>query len=555
MVDQIDDFAQLLGIYRTRAGFTQGELARKMRMSRNTIVAWENNTSRPDSRGHVLRLADELILSKDERETLLKAARKSTERWPTEVWTVPQQKDMFFTGREEVLQLLRALLVPGSAAALTQSISGLGGVGKTHTAVEYAYRYGAYYEAVLWLQADSWEILSSECATLACELGVADLDEHDTMRAVDTVKHWLRTHRYWLLILDNVEDLHLLSQFIPTNHQGSVLITTRVQNPEPLAQTQVLPEMSEQEGILFLLRRTKRVAPNAGLEQASVDHYHEARQIGKLLDGLPLALDQAGAYILETGCSFTAYGKKYEQYRAELLARRGNRFIGHKASVMTTFSLAFDRVISLNPMVADILHVCALLYNEAIPEELFEIGAPSLGPRWAQGPGEWDLAVGMLQDYSLLQRHRNKTLSIHRVVQAVLRESLSKQEEHTWQERIVQILAMPEVFPYPEFKTWDQCKRVLPHALECLHWQNSKTYESDNMTYIALFTAHYLLEHAQHKEAEPLLLQLRETTEQHSDFALLDIVFSMLANLYHFQGQYTEAETWYKLALGASQYL
>src|SRR5947209_3719995 len=226
MKDQSEDFADQLGRYLVRAGFTQQELASRIGMHRNTVVKWMNRTSRPTSRGQVLRVSDELFLSKQERKALIQAAGFSLELWPTEVWTVPQHRDMFFTGREDVIQSLRELLVPGSTMALTQAISGLGGIGKTHTAIEYAYRYHKDYEAVLWLQADSWEVLVSECIKLADELGLPEQKESD--KIVVAVQQWLRKHRQWLLILDNIEDPQkILPKFVPTDHQGCILVTTR----------------------------------------------------------------------------------------------------------------------------------------------------------------------------------------------------------------------------------------------------------------------------------------------------------------------------------------
>src|SRR5712692_1652776 len=266
MTESLEDFAEQLGRYLERVGFTQQELANRIGMHRNTIVKWLNRTSVPTHRGQVLRLADELTLGKEERKALLQAAGFSLERWPTEVWMVPQQQDMFFTGRDEVFRSLRELLVPRSTTALTQAISGLGGIGKTHTAVEYAYRFHRDYEAVLWLQADSWEALVSACTLLVDELALPEQKEAD--QVVPQVQRWLRTHRSWLLILDNVEHpQEILPRFVPTQHQGSVLITTCVHDVEPLASTQVLATMSEEEGMLFLLRRAKKVAAKAGLAQ------------------------------------------------------------------------------------------------------------------------------------------------------------------------------------------------------------------------------------------------------------------------------------------------
>jgi transcriptional regulator with XRE-family HTH domain len=393
MKDRGEDFADLLGRFRVQAGFTQQELANKVGVHRNTIVKWENRTSWPESRGQVICLADELSLPKEERKAFIQAARFSVERWPTEIWAVPQQRDMFFTGRDDVFHSLQQLLVPGSMTALTQAISGLGGIGKTHIGVEYAYRFHQHYEAVLWLQADSWEVLTSECVQLATELGLPEQKETD--QVVKEVQRWLRKHRYWLLILDNVENpQEILSKFVPAGHRGCLLVTTRVHNVEPLAQTHVLSIMPEEEGVLFLLRRTKKIASTDGLGQVNSPLYAEAQRIWQLMDGLPLALDQAGAYILETGCSFPAYQELYTRQSTKLLHWRGKRFIGHEASVATTFSLTFEQVKALNPMAADILQVCSLLQNEAIPEELFQEGAAHLGTPLAIDGDSWDPAIG-----------------------------------------------------------------------------------------------------------------------------------------------------------------
>src|SRR5581483_2439068 len=113
MNEDHEEFADQLGRYLGRAGLTQQELAHKVGMHRNTIVKWMNRTSQPTSRGQALRLADELFLSKQERKGFLQAAGFALDRWPTEVWTVPMQRDMFFTGRSDLFHSLRSLLIPG----------------------------------------------------------------------------------------------------------------------------------------------------------------------------------------------------------------------------------------------------------------------------------------------------------------------------------------------------------------------------------------------------------------------------------------------------------
>ena len=114
-------------------------------------------------------------------------------------------------------------------------------------------------------------------------------------------------HTGWLLILDNIENLNLVQQFVPDDRKGAVLLTTRRQVTEPTAQALELELLPENDAILFLLKRTKVLAIDVSLEDASEHDIGAARVVTNLLGNLPLALDQAGAYILETPCSITEY--------------------------------------------------------------------------------------------------------------------------------------------------------------------------------------------------------------------------------------------------------
>ena len=498
-----EDFADLLGRFQLRAGLTQQDLAREIGVHRNTVVKWMNRSSPPTSRGQVLRLADALFLTKDERKTLLEVAGFPPSRWPIELWIMPYQRDPFFVGREEELQSLRSLLLPGNTATLTQAISGLGGIGKTHMSIEYVYRFQKEYEAVLWLQADSREILVAECRRLAPELGIREREKTDQI--VQDVQRWLREHHRWLLILDNAENPEeIIREFVPTNHRGSVLVTTRVQHVEPLAQTQVLSVFSEQEGVLFLLRRTKILAFNVGLEQMDTVQYNEARQIWHIMGGLPLALDQAGAYILETGCTFSSYYEAYTRRRAELLRRRGKRYVGHEMSVATTFSLAFGKIQERNALAANILRMCSLLYGEAIPEELFREGVV-LSNLASTSSDDLNEALGILQDYSIVYRNRDiENISVHRLVQEVLQGEMGVAGQQEWSKHVV--LAVRLTFPSVEFdeehSTWPVCERLLPQALLAATYIQQYHLVSEDVGRLLQEIASYLRPRGEYQKAE-----------------------------------------------------
>jgi hypothetical protein len=119
---------------------------------------------------------------------------------PSPIWNVPYTRNSFFTGREETLRRLYETLIMTKKAALTQAISGLGGVGKTQIAVEYAYLYRDEYRAVLWVRADSRESLTLDFIALAHLLHLPEKNAQDQITIVGAVKNWLSTHNKWLLI-------------------------------------------------------------------------------------------------------------------------------------------------------------------------------------------------------------------------------------------------------------------------------------------------------------------------------------------------------------------
>ena len=96
-----------------------------------------------------------------------------------------------------------------------QAISGLGGIGKTQVAVEYAYRYRNHYQAIFWINATSRDAISADFVILAALLDLPEQQEKDQDIVLRAVKRWLSSHTHWLLILDNVDDLEMIVDFLP----------------------------------------------------------------------------------------------------------------------------------------------------------------------------------------------------------------------------------------------------------------------------------------------------------------------------------------------------
>ncbi len=462
---------------------------------------------------------------------------------------MPHPRNPFFTGREQVLEQLHDALASRKAAAL----SGLGGIGKTQTAVEYAHQPHDEYEAVLWTRADSREALISGFVAIAELLDLPAKNFQDQNLVIAAVKHWLEDNSGWLLILDNADDLVMAREFIPTGRKGHVLLTTRAQAMGTIAQRLEIEEMQPEEGALFLLRRAKILTENATLDAASAADRAQAEEISKELDGLPLALDQAGAYIEETACGLSDYLGLYRAHGAKLLKRRGAMVSDHQDPVATTWALSFEKVEKASPAAAELLRFCAFLSPDAIPEDLITEGAPELGPVLepvAADPFELNTAIAEILKYSLLHRNPTaKALDIHRLVQAVLKGGMDETTQRQWAERAVR--AVNSAFPNIEFSEWARCERFLPHAQACTELIEKWGLEFPEAARLINQAGFYLYERARYAEAAPLYqraLAIREKVlgPEHPNVATS---LNNLAALYDSQGKYAEAEPLYQRAL------
>ena len=553
---ELASFGRLLKAFRLRRNLTQQHLAAALGMHRHTLSRWEQGDFLPANKGMVLELAKQLHLDEQETRHLLETSLTALAPY----WSVPLPRNPFFTGRAEILEALHAHLSTGQVVALTQAyaLHGLGGIGKTQLALEYAYRHALEYRAVFWVEAETSETVVSSLLHSAEVLQLSEREVPDQQRMVQAVQRWLSSHSGWLLIWDNLDKLDLLHSFLPAVRAGAILLTTRNPALGTLAVGMDLLPMGREEGMLFVLRRAKVLEQTATWEQVcqlardAPTDYAAAQEVVTALGGLPLALDQAGAYVEETGCSLGDYVQRYQQQRARLLARRGSAGEQHPHSVAATFHLSCQQAQREQNAAADLLRVCAVLHAEQIPEELFVAGAAHLGPdleALAADAAQFDQAVAVLRRLSLVQRQaQTHTLSLHRLVQAVLRESMSEQEQAVWLKRVMAALnaTFPEVTP----RTWEQCERLLPHVLTVAA-ALPESAEDQDLAEALQKAAHYLSDRGRYEQAEPLYQRALRIEQQiwgpeHPQVAetLCD-----LAYLSYVLGQYQQAEPLFQRAL------
>jgi tetratricopeptide (TPR) repeat protein len=455
------------------------------------------------------------------------------------LWQLRHRRNAFFTGREQVLADLRQALDTQGTAAL----SGLGGVGKTQTAVEYAWRYRERYRAVFWADAESRETLLAGFVSMAALLNLPSAQAKDQELAVAEVKRWLEANPDWLLILDNADDLPMVQGFLPNQGKGHVLLTTRARATSALAERVSVRDMVPEEGALLLLRRAGVIAKNAPLAAADQTGLRFALQLSKELGGLPLALDQAGAFIQEMRLSVAEYAGLYASEKAGLLSERGS--LGEHASVTVTFSLAFEKVAANSPAAADLIRLCAFLAHNAIPEEIVTEGGAA-----ANSKLNFARMIGEGCRFSLLDRDAaNQTLDIHRLVQIVIKAGMSKADQRNWAERAVR--ATEKAFPDVEYANWALCRKLISHAQTCASLIGEWDFGFVEAAGLLNEAAVYLTERALFTEAEPLYQRSLSISEKALGPEHPDVATSLnnLAALYRNQGKYAEAGPLYQRSL------
>ncbi|MDQ3805338.1 MAG: FxSxx-COOH system tetratricopeptide repeat protein [Acidobacteriota bacterium] len=390
------------------------------------------------------------------------------------VWNVPHNRNPHFTGREDFLSALERALASGRPAALTQALHGLGGVGKTQLATEYAYRNSHLYKIVWWVRSEEPATLASDYANLAAKLGLAEANEPNQGLIVEAVRRWFEHNTGWLLIFDNANRRDEIRDYLPRGSTGHVIITSRDRDWKGVAQPLQVREMPRPEAVAFLLKRTSQTDADS------------AAALADELGDLPLALEQAGAYIDATGETLASYLELFRAHHQRLLSR-GTPSTNYPATVATTWDISFAEVRKQSPVSEDLINLCAFFAPDDIPLDIIRAGSEFLPDQLGAAvtdPLAFDDALAPLLRYSLAER-RGQSLFIHRLVQAVVRERLREAAKKQWAVSAVHILN--NAFPYvaDDVRVWPACSTLLPHALVAA--EHSQEFQEASMAAQHLF--------------------------------------------------------------------
>ncbi|KAF1966818.1 hypothetical protein BU23DRAFT_312572, partial [Bimuria novae-zelandiae CBS 107.79] len=427
---------------------------------------------------------------------------------------VPFQRDSTFVGREDILAKIREKLEqPAPQDHSRLALVGLGGIGKSQIAIEYAYRVreAAPQTWVFWVHASNAVRFEQAYRDIAAKVQLPGHDDPkaDTLRLVH---NWLCDERngWWLMILDNADDDDVffsadedtggtaqtneatsqkrpLATFLPQTPNGSILITSR--------------NSAAAFNLIGMHGSTAKVEP-MGVEDAlallktrvsiSRSEEDDAKALVQALERIPLAITHAAAYIktrapMMTIASYLRLFRESEANQARLLDAKELRDLRRdpsiKHAVIATWKISFDQIQKTGPAAAELLALMSMFDRQGIPVSLLQGQASRL---------DFEDAVAPLLSFSLVRVEiGQQSFEMHRLVQLSTRTWLEANDQlDRWETESIRMLA--NVFPSGEYDTWAECRRLLPHSRKVLNYVREEREAALGWARIAINTGWYL---------------------------------------------------------------
>lgn len=432
-------------------------------------------------------------------------------------WNVPVERSPSFFGRDDFLEALRDGFAAGERAI---AIPGLDGTGKTAAAVEFAHRHSAEYDVVWWVRAAEPATRAFDLASLAYELGLASRGDRDLPGAAERARRWLETSDRWLLVFDDAAGPESIRAHVPEGVTGHVLVTSVNPLWGTVARVHGLGRWTPSDAVEFLLERS------GGQDREA------AGEVAELLEHLPMALEQAGAYVRGTGSSLGDYARLL---RARSTRSRAGAPPGHRA-VEATWSLSLSVIEARSPAAGDLLRLCAFFAPEAIPLGMIHAAPHLFEPLRSAVADVLDLdrTIRFLQRYSLVTRSPGG-IGVHPLVQLAARGRMDQAEAR----RLAALATAVVDASFPDTGdplSWTRTESLVPHALAAARWARTADPEPWRTARLLDHLGRHLRGSGRYPEARAALqeaLRLAEDAHGHQDAAVATVADDLAAVLRH----------------------
>ncbi|HOO54053.1 MAG TPA: FxSxx-COOH system tetratricopeptide repeat protein [Methanothrix sp.] len=350
------------------------------------------------------------------------------------------RRNPHFAGRKSILKDLEDALYEGEPVVLT----GPDGMGKSAIVEEHGRIHVTDYDFRLWVRAWDETVLGSDYAALAEPLRIPFEEDSDIGDLAGSVRTWLEENGRWLVVFDNAPSLEALEAYLPRAGAGGgdVIITSNSSGwDEGFTEIEVGP-LEAAEAAAFLSSRTGQ------------DDRESSEKLAELLDGGPLALELAGAYIKWTGISLSRYLEAYKKRFAEISGRTPP---GCPEALAAVWDISMEQVRAVSQEGVDLLSLSAFLAPEDLPIDLL-VKAAALLPE-SVDPGLLAL------DRRGLVRRDGEALSVHPLIQSLAFGRLDDEKKKIWADETARAIGGAFSSYLEDLSTWPECARLLPHAL------------------------------------------------------------------------------------------
>lgn len=409
----------------------------------------------------------------------------------TTVWGPVPRQNPAFTGRVDLLARLREQLTAGSGRLALTALHGMSGIGKTELAKQYLYLHRNDYDLIWWVQANRDNAIHASFASLAERLHLAQAGT-TTSNLVQGVLEALRRgepYRNWLIVFDSAEEPETLERYIPVDGPGHVIVTSRdsrwtLRGRDDFLVVDVFPR---EESIELLRKRGPEDLDDT-----------DANRLAEALGDLPLALDQAAAWLYESATPVGEYLAQFEEKRADVLTALGPTHHDYRVPALAAWNLSLDKLTTINPAALQLLQICSFLASAPIPRYLFtfarDVPAP---PQLSEALGDstrLGRAIRDLGRFGLVQiDNRRHTLQLHRLVQEAVKLPLPETEQEEYRHCAHLLLARSD----PQNTSVESRARyaqLLPHVWASRAWECTDSWVRDlviQQVYVAEMRGEY----------------------------------------------------------------
>ena len=441
----------------------------------------------------------------------------------------------YFTGRVKVLTKIHQIFKPNSSSSPIHIliITGMGGIGKSEIAKAYAIRHRKDYDFIWWIDAETKEGVRAAYINFAQEYGLAKGTE-DANDIIKEVKKWMRNHDRWLFIFDNAENETLIKEYSPDSNTGNILVTSRYTLWKEYEHFEI-EILEEKEACDFLTKYTKQ-SNDAGVKEL----------VGEL-GRLPLALKHAGAYMKTSKTSYTKY--------LELFRKNKTKYKDPAMQIVaSTLYTSFERI--QRKASRQLLYLCAFMAPKDINRQWFEDTSKKLPKSLRKVVKDglmYNDIITELTTYSLVTTDYGEKLSIHRLVQKVIRDSLKKKQAK-WRTYCINALNELRYFDFSTVESRELFRILAPHIFAVTNEISDEdaTEETANLYHFLGYGYDELADYSQSLVWYEKALAIRKKVlgKEHPSTAT---TYNNMAGVYRNQGQYNKALEYYGKDLAISE--